>query len=117
MDLVEGSLDTHHNSQNGVRQGGFERDPPPPAEPRVYRISIPREAFDIAYPVEGCPWRANIRIALQNYFLHRHMQDMLVVLEEGGHPLLLCPKIDNFYPCMALNGRHQYMAMYSRGGG
>ena len=92
-------------------RGGFERDPPPPADPQAYRISNPREAFDIACPVEGYPGRAMVRIAIQNYFLHRHMQDMLVVLEEGGHPLLLCPKIDKFSPCIALNEGHQDMAM------
>ena len=50
--------------------------------------------------------------------MHLHMQDMVVVLEEGYHPFLLCPKIDNpTPPCIALNRRHQYMYMCTRGGG
>ena len=40
---------------------------------------------------------------------------MVVVLEEGGHPLLLCPKIDKFPPWVAMNGRHWDMVMCARG--
>ena len=36
---------------------------------------------------------------------------MVVVLEEGYHPLLLCPKIYEFSPWMVLNGRHPDMAI------
>ena len=40
---------------------------------------------------------------------------MVVVLEEGYHPLLLCPKIYEFSPWMVLNGRHPDMAIYTMG--
>ena len=42
------------------------------------------------------------------------MQAMVLVLEEGGYPLLLCPKIDKSPPWMALNRRHRDMAMCNR---
>ena len=57
------------------------------------------------------------RSALKNNFVHRHIQDMLVVLEGGDYPLLLCPKIDKFPPWVALNGRNWDMAMCDMGGG
>ena len=45
-------------------------------------------------PSGRIPREGNDRSALQNHFVHCHMQDMVVVLEEGYHPLILCPKRD-----------------------
>ena len=44
-----------------------------------------------------------------------HVQDMLVFLEEGNHPLPRCTKCDMFFTQRELNGIHQAMAMCARG--
>ena len=59
--------------------------------------------------------REMIWSALQNQFVHCPIQEMVVVLEEGYHPLMLYPKIDKSPPWMELNGRHQNMDMCTRG--
>ena len=81
--------------------------PHPPDEPRTYRISFLRAAHDIACPVGGFLRRTTIRSALQVHFMHHHVQYMLVVLEDGNHPLPRCPKWNIFVPLRALNGKHQ----------
>ena len=48
---------------------------------------------------------------LRVHFVHRHVQDTIVVLEEGNHPLLCCPKCDIFVTFEALNVMHWYTAM------
>ena len=37
--------------------------------------------------------------ALRFHFVHHHVQDMIVVLEEGNHPIPILPKCDVFVPC------------------
>ena len=39
-------------------------------------------------------------------FLYRPLQEMLVVLEEGNHPLLHYPKFNMFAPWRLTNGKH-----------
>ena len=46
---------------------------------------------------------------------HRHVQDMLAVLEEGNQPLLRCPKCNMFVRWRALNGNHHTMVICSNG--
>ena len=53
--------------------------------------------------------------ALWVHFVHHHMRGTIVVLEEGNHPLPLCPKFDIFVSCEALNGSHSDMAMGAKG--
>ena len=40
------------------------------------------------------------------HFLHRHVHDTVVILEEGNLPLPRCPRCDLRVPRGALNGRH-----------
>ena len=53
--------------------------------------------------------------ALRVHFMYHHVQDTIVVPEEGNRPLLRCPKCDMFVPWEALNGRHRDTAMCARG--
>ena len=46
--------------------------------------------------------RTNLRIQ----FVHRHIRDTLVILEEGNHPHPRCLNCDVFVPWAALNRRH-----------
>ena len=49
------------------------------------------------------------------HFLHRHVLDTVIILEEGNllHPWL--PRCDMLVPPSALNGRHPATAQCSRG--
>ena len=40
------------------------------------------------------------------HFVHRHVHDTVVMLEEGNLPLPRCPRCDLQLPRKALNGRH-----------
>ena len=40
------------------------------------------------------------------HFLHWHVHDTVVILEEGNLPLPRCPQCDLRVPRRALNGRH-----------
>ena len=55
------------------------------------------------------------RSALWVKFVHHHVLDKVVILEEGNHPLPRCPKCDIFVICRAINGRHQATEMCARG--
>ena len=43
---------------------------------------------------------------MQVHFVHRHVHDTVVFLEEGNLPLPRCPRCDLQGPRKALNGRH-----------
>ena len=58
------------------------------------------------YPVEGCPGVSATRAAMRVHFVHRHVHDTMVILEEGNPPLPRCPRCDLQVPRRALNGRH-----------
>ena len=49
---------------------------------------------------------AATRAAMRVHFLHRHVHDTVVILEEGNLPLPRCPRCDLRVPRRALNGRH-----------
>ena len=51
--------------------------------------------------------RTNLRI----HFLYRHVQDTVVILEEGNLPHPHCTACDMFIPWLALNLRQQDMAL------
>ena len=40
------------------------------------------------------------------HFVHRHVHDTVVILEEGNLPLPRCPRCDLRVPRRVLNGRH-----------
>ena len=46
------------------------------------------------------------RAAMRVHFVHRHVHDTVVILEEGNLPLPRCPRCDLRVPRRALNGRH-----------
>ena len=49
------------------------------------------------------------------HFLHRHVLDTVVILEEGNLPLPWCTRCDMMVPRRALNGRHPSTAQCARG--
>ena len=56
--------------------------------------------------MEGCPGVLDTRTAMRVHFVHRHVHDTVVMLEEGNLPLPRCPRCDLRVSRKALNGRH-----------
>ena len=57
-------------------------------------------------PVEGCPGVSETQAAMRVHFVHRHVHDTVVILEEGNLPLPQCPRCNLQVSREALNGRH-----------
>ena len=66
-------------------------------------------------PVEGCPGSLTTRTAMRVHFVHRHIQDTVVMLEEGNLPHPQCPRCDLQVPRKALNGSHLGTAQCKKG--
>ena len=49
------------------------------------------------------------------HFVHRHVQDTVVMLEEGNPPHPRCPQCDMQVPKKALNGQHLGTAQFAKG--
>ena len=49
------------------------------------------------------------------HFVHRHVQDIVVMLKEGNLPHPRCPRCDLQIPRKALNGRHLGTAQCKKG--
>ena len=75
-------------------------------ETRTYRMTFPAKGGPRSCPVEGCLGQAATRTAMQVHFLHRHVQDTVVILEEGKPPHPSCPQCEMLVPWHVLNGRH-----------
>ena len=106
--LVHGGEVDDSASANPEWHGlGMEKevvDPPlpPNGEPQAYCMSFPTTAGPWEFPVKGCSRRAEMRTAMSTamrvYFLHRHVRDTVVVLEEGNLPHPRCPRCDMLVP-------------------
>ena len=59
---------------------------PPGEEPRMYQMTFPTKGGPRSFPVDGCTVRLATRTAMRVYFLHRHVRDTVVILEEGNLP-------------------------------
>ena len=57
-------------------------------------------------PVEGCLGVSETRAAMRVHFVHWHVHDTVVLLEEGNPPLPRCPRCDLQVSRKALNKRH-----------
>ena len=56
--------------------------------------------------MEGCPGLLATRASMRVHFVHRHVHNNVVILEEGNLPLSRCPWCDLQVSRKALNGRH-----------
>ena len=59
--------------------------------------------------------RASNWTNLRVRFAHRHVQDKIVILEEGNRPYPRCPQCGMFVAQKSLNGRHFVTAFCRRG--
>ena len=67
---------------------------PNAGKPQTYRISLPNVAGPRDFPVEGYKGRAVTRTGIHVHLLHRHIQDTVVILEEGSLTHPRCPCCD-----------------------
>ena len=80
--------------------------PPTDGGTRAYKMSFPEKGGQRRYPVERCPGVLATRAAMRVHFVHRHVQNTVVMLEKGNPPLPRCPRCDLQFSRKALNGRH-----------
>ena len=66
-------------------------------------------------PVEGCRGWAATRAALRVNFLHRHIRDTMVILEDDKLHYPLCPRCYILVPWAPLNGQHTTIAQCAKG--
>ena len=57
----------------------------------MYKMNFPTKGGRQQCPVEGCPGVSETRAAMWVHFVHRHVHDTVVILEEGNLPLPQCP--------------------------
>ena len=59
----------------------------------------------------GCRGWKMIFTNLKIYFVHRHVKDMIVTLDEGNRPHPHFPNYDMFVPWLVLKKRHPENAL------
>ena len=72
----------------------------------MYKMHFPSKDGRRRCPVERCPGVLAARAAMRVHFMHRHVNDTVVILEEGNLPLPRCPQCDLQVSRKVLNGRH-----------
>ena len=106
MEITAGSLLGHSMTRH--EKAAPRRhlwDPQTTGGPRTYKINFPRGSRRQCL-VKGCPGVSATRAAMRVHFVHRHVHNTVVILEEGNLPLPRCPRCDLQVPRRALNGRH-----------
>ena len=82
----------HEDASWASSRGDMELGSPPLGEePRMYCMGFPTKGGPRIFPVEGCPGQAVTRTLMRENFLHRHVRDTVVILEEGNLPHPRCP--------------------------
>ena len=82
---------------------------------RLYRVSFPKAYWSIVCPVGGYKGQATTHTNLRIHSVHRHVQDKIVIQDEGNHLQPHCPACDMFFPWAALSRRHPATALYAQG--
>ena len=100
---------------NRQRRDGYGKPWPMGKYPRMYRMAFPDKGGPRICPVEVCPGQATTRTAMRVHFLHRHVLDNVVILEEVNTPHPWLPQCDMLVPCRTMNRRHHDTAQCARG--
>ena len=114
-ELVSGSLAAHRQTQSGFGRGPQWADTLPPVDQHMYRVFFPRTTGLVACPVEDCRGGTTSRANLLINFVHRHAQDMIMIMEEGNQPRPCCPDCNMFVPWVVINRRHPTTTLCVRG--
>ena len=87
-EMVLDFLAVHLQIQHGKEMGGRQHwvTTPPGGESCTYMMPPPTTGRPRNCPVEGCIGRAAIRTAMQVHLFHWHVQDTVIILEEGNIP-------------------------------
>ena len=83
--------------------------------PGIPDVIFPEKGGMQTYPVEGCPDIVATRTVMRVHFVHRHVLDTIVILEEGNFPHPQCAWCDMQVPRRALKGRHPGTAQCLKG--
>ena len=90
-------------------------DPPDGQGGQDIQDVLPNEGGAEAVSSGGVPGALATRTAMRVQFVHRHVQDTVVMLEEGNLPHPWCPRCNLQVPSKALNGRHLGTAQCKKG--
>ena len=105
--IVVESMLSHMVTRNGKAEARRHLwAPQTDGGPMTYKTSFPEKGVRRHCPVEVCPGVLETRTAMRVNFVHRHVHNTVVMLEEGNLPLPRCPRYDLQVPSKALNGRH-----------
>ena len=114
--LVVGSMSSHLMTRHGKAVGQQRLwTPQTDIRAKTYRMSFLTKGGPQRCPVEGCPGTLATRTAMQVHFVHWHVQDTVVMLEEVNFPHPRCARCDMQVPRKALNGRHLGTAQCAKG--
>ena len=69
-------------------------------------MSFPEKGGPRTFPVERFPGKLATRTAMRVHFVHRHVLNTVVILEEGNFPHPRCARCDMQVPRRALNEQH-----------
>ena len=79
----------------------------PPKTSHIHiRMDLPTAEGLRKCPFEGCRGQAETRTAMRVQFLHIHVRDTVIILEEENLPHPRVTQCDILVPWKALNGRH-----------
>ena len=81
--FATGSLVAHHQAQHGTIRGAQWDTTPNTPYLRLYRVYFHRVSWLVGFPVEGGRGRAMTRTNLLVHPMNRHVQDMIVIMENG----------------------------------
>ena len=103
---------TRHGKGAGRRR---QRTPQKENGAQIYRIFFLTREGPRQCPVEGCPGTLATRTTMRVHFVHQHVQETMVMLEEGKSPHPRCARCDMQVPRQAINGRHLGTAQCAKG--
>ena len=83
--------------------------------PQNFGMTFLEKGGPRSYPVAGCPVRLATRTKMRVQFLHWHVLDTMVIMEEGNFPHPWCAQCDMLVPRRSLNGRHPATEQCTRG--
>ena len=113
--MAAGLLDAHRMVQNGKAKAEIwswtDAATGVGGGPTTYSIAFPTKRGTRECPVEGCLGRAGTWTAMTVHFWRIHVQDVVIILEEGNLPQPRCPRCDMQVSWRSLNRKHKSTAM------
>ena len=116
-EMAAGSLASHQMTQHGqAKEEWWSWEASATGgDLRTYRLAFPTKGGLMSCPVEGCPGRAGTRTAMRINLCSRHVQDIVIILEDGNLTHPRCSQCDMLVPWGALNGRHHATTLCRKG--